>query len=113
MLNSRKQLFWKQINNAKDAEQYEKWINKENPVLPRKFRIAEIRGEPEEQTKVWAHMVVESVKGGIQLLRMRSSDVQNKVIHIDEQMEDEIRNKASGRILEIMLSLWKTDCNCN
>jgi DUF1009 family protein len=29
MLNSRKQLFWKEIhvNNAKDAEQYDKWIN--------------------------------------------------------------------------------------
>lgn len=44
-LNKRKQLYWKQINNACDAEQYEKWLGEESPILPRKYRLTEIPGE--------------------------------------------------------------------
>lgn len=37
--NKRKQSYWKQINNAYDAGQYEKWLCKDLPILPRKYRI--------------------------------------------------------------------------
>lgn len=109
-LNKRKQLYWKQINNACDAEQYEKWLGEDLPILPRKYRITEIPGEPEEQKNIRANMAVERVKGEIQLLRMRSENSQNKVIEIDEQMGSELKKKASGRILDILENMWKVDC---
>lgn len=109
-LNKRKQLYWKQINNACDAEQYEKWLGEDLPILPRKYRITEIPGEPEEQKNIRANMAVERVKGEIQLLRMRSENSQNKVIEIDEQMGSELKKKASGRILDILENMWKADC---
>lgn len=109
-LNKRKQLYWKQINNACDAEQYEKWLGEDLPILPRKYRITEIPGEPEEQKNIRANMAVERVKGEIQLLRMRSENSQNKVIEIDEQMGSELKKKASGRILDILENTWKADC---
>jgi hypothetical protein len=109
-LNFRKQLFWKQINNANDAEQYEKWLGEENPILPRKFRITEINGEPEDQKNIRANMAIERVKGEIQLLRMRSEKSQEKVINIDEQMIQELKRKANGKILEILENRWRLDC---
>ena len=33
-LNTRKQSFWQQINNANDADQYEKWLGENTPILP-------------------------------------------------------------------------------
>lgn len=109
-LNLRKQIFWKQINNANDAEQYEKWLGEDNPILPRKFRITEINGEPEDQKNVRANMAIERVKAEIQLLRMRSEKSQEKVINIDEQMIQELRKKADGKILEILENRWRSDC---
>jgi hypothetical protein len=109
-LNFRKQLFWKQINNANDAEQYEKWLGEDNPILPRKFRITEINGEPEDQKNIRANMAVERVKGEIQLLRMRSEKSQEKVINIDEQMIQGLKKKANGKILEILENRWRSDC---
>jgi hypothetical protein len=109
-LNFRKQLFWKQINNANDAEQYEKWLGEDNPILPRKFRITEINGEPEDQKNIRANMAVERVKGEIQLLRMRSEKSQEKVMNIDEQMIQGLQRKANGKILEILEKRWKSDC---
>lgn len=64
-LNHRKQLFWKQVNNAQDAEQYENWLKEDTPILPRKFRIADIRGEPENQKNIRVNVTIERVKRDI------------------------------------------------
>lgn len=78
-LNHRKQLFLKQVNNAKVAEQYEKWLNEDTPILPRKFRIADIRGEPVDQKNIRVNVAIERVKGGIELLRLRSQRINKKL----------------------------------
>jgi hypothetical protein len=109
-LNSRKQIFWKQINCAKDADQFENWLNEDIPIIPRKFRIPEIRGEPESQTDVRAGVAIERVKGEIQLLRLRSSNNQEKVINIDQRINTKLVDLASGRVLEILQEMWKSDC---
>lgn len=110
MLNIRKQTYWKQINNANHAEQFEKWLEEQEPIIPRKYRIKPIRGEPEDQTNIRIEVAKERVKGDIQLLRLRSNNSQKKVIDFDAQMEKEIRNNASGRVLEILLKMWESDC---
>lgn len=110
LLNHRKQLFWKQVNNAKDAEQYEKWLNEDTPILPRKFRIAYIRGEPEGQKNIRVNVAIERVKGGIELLRLRSQNNQQKVINADKEMDDDLKRKASSRTLEFLQNMWKSEC---
>lgn len=91
-MNSRNQLYWKQINNSNDAEQYEKWLNQENASLSRKYRITSIRGEPKEQTQ--SQCCCKRVKGEIELLRMRSGSSKQKVAYIDEQMIADLKTKA-------------------
>ena len=76
ILNSRKQTYWKQISNAKRAEYYENWLNQENPVIPRKFRIKPINGEPSDQTDVRIEIAKKRVMGEILLLRMRAENNQ-------------------------------------
>ena len=109
-LNSRKQTYFKQISNANRAEYYEKWVNLENPVIPRKFRIKPIRGEPVEQTNVRIETAKNRVIGEIQLLRMRAENNHKKVMSIDLEMERILKTKANGRILEILQDMWKSEC---
>lgn len=109
-LNHRKQLFWKQVNNAQDAEQYENWLKEDTPILPRKFRIADIRGEPENQKNIRVNVTFERVKRDIKLLRLRSQNNQHKVINADKEMDDDLKRKTSGRTLEILQNMWKTEC---
>lgn len=101
-LNHRKLLFLKQVNNAQDAEQYEKWLNEDTPILPRKFRIADNRGEQEDQKNIWVNVTIERVKREIKLLRLRSQNNQQKVIYADKEMDDDLKRKTSGRTLEIL-----------
>ena len=110
ILNSRKQTYWKQISNAKRAEYYEKWLNQENPVIPRKFRIKPKRGEPSDQTDVRIEIAKKRVMGEIQLLRMRAENNQAKIITFDSEIERELNSKASGRILELLQEMWTSDC---
>lgn len=109
-LNSRKQTYWKQINNANHAEQFEKWLEKAEPILPRKFRIKPIREEPYDQRNIRIEVAKERLRGEIQLLRLRSNKSQEKVIEYDTEMEKVLKNKASGRVLEILLNMWESDC---
>lgn len=109
-MNSRKQTYWKQINNANHAEQFEKWLEKAEPILPRKFRIKPIREEPYDQRNIRIEVAKERLRGEIQLLRLRSNKSQEKVIEYDTEMEKVLKNKASGRVLEIFLNMWESDC---
>lgn len=70
MLNIRKQTYWKQINNANHAEQFGKWLEEQEPIIPRKYRIKPIRGEPKDQTNIRIEVTKKRVKGDIQLLRL-------------------------------------------
>lgn len=87
MLNIRKQTYWKQINNANHAKQFGKWLEEQEPIIPRKYRFKPIRGEPEDQTNIRIEVAKARVKGDIQLLRLRSNNSQKKVIDFDAQME--------------------------
>jgi hypothetical protein len=109
-LNYRKQPYWQQINNANHAEYFEKWINQENPIIPRKFRIKEIRGEPEVQTAIRVDVAINRVKGEIELLRMRAENNQRKVLRLDDEMEEILKTNANGLVLESLQKQWKSDC---
>ena len=98
------------ICNANDADQYKKWLGEDTPILPRKFRILEIRGEPGEKKTIRSNMAIERVRGEIRLLRMRAEKSQENIFNTAEEMNKVLKYKASGRILEILENLWKLDC---
>lgn len=78
--------------------------------MPRKFSIKPIREEPNDQTNIRIEVAKERLRGEIQLLRLRSNKSQEKVIEYDTEMEKVLKNKASGRVLEILLNMWESDC---
>ena len=67
-------------------EKYEKWLSEDTTILPRKFRIPEIRGEPEEQktirANIWPSNEFEEKFGGYacerRTARKRSSTLMKK-----------------------------------
>lgn len=57
--------------------------------MPRKLRIANIRGEPEDQKNIRVNAAIERVKGGNEQLRPRSQNNQQRVINADKEMDDD------------------------
>ena len=56
-----------------------------------------------------AEIAKEYVKGEIKVLRMRSNNNQERVITYDAQMELEFTKRASGRTLEIIQNIWRSE----
>lgn len=55
-------------------------------------------------------MAINRVNGEISLLRMRAENNQLKVLKIDEEIDQMLRQNASGFILEKLQKMWKSDC---
>lgn len=62
----------------------------QNKTNPRRTRRTIIR----------VSIAIETVKAEFELLRMRLSDKQRKVIDLDEQINTEMKKKTSGKILD-------------
>ena len=61
LLNIRKQHFWKAYKCERFATTHSNWISLAIPILPRKYLIKEIIGEPEEETKLrWDLTVIKT-----------------------------------------------------
>lgn len=78
--------------------------------MARKFRIADIPGEPADQKNIRVNVAIERVKGEIGLIRLRSQNNQQKVMNADKEIHDDLKRKASGRTLEILQNIWKSEC---
>lgn len=61
--------------------------------------------KPEEQANIKVHVAIDRAKVEKELLNMRSGISIQMIANIDEQMITNLRRKATGRFLEILLSV--------
>ena len=81
----------------------------ESPILPRKYLIKEIKGEPEEETKLrWDH-TVNSFQTDIAIISNKYSRFRSKYENIDAQISEEISKLAKGNTADKIRELWITD----
>ena len=79
-------------------------------ILPRKFQIKTIEGEPIAQTQRREKQVVYNYQTDIELLELRARSHEEKCQTIDKTMEELICQKATRQRREIIIQLWKDDC---
>ncbi|CAG2210251.1 unnamed protein product [Mytilus edulis] len=99
-LNDRKQSYWNAFKCDKYVETYSHWISKESPILPRKYLIKEIKGEPEEETKLRWDLAISSFQTDISIIQSKQARYKQKYIALDSEMMEEIRRISTGNITE-------------
>jgi len=64
-LNYRKQHFWNTYKCEQYAKIYKHWISKDIPIVPRKYLIKEIKGEPQEETELHWNLMIKKFETDI------------------------------------------------
>ena len=109
-LTKRRIEYWQMVRNKNTAETYETWKNAAPMVIPRKFQMKPIEGEPLSQTQRRERQVMYNFQTDIELLQLRAGSHEEKCQTIDTAMEELISQKTTGQRRAMVIQLWKTEC---
>ena len=109
LLNERKQAYWNAIRCENLADTYEKWRQKEQVILPRKYRLKQINKEPDEETKIRMNLAVQKLDAEITLLRVRVPKYKIKFENCDKQIFEEISRRTSEEMTSNLQDLWNKE----
>ena len=109
-LTKRRTEYWQMMRNKNTSETYDTWKKSAPMVIPRKFQMKAIEGEPLTQTQRREKQVIYNFQTDIELLELRAGSHEDKCRTIDKNMEELICQKATGQRREMVLQLWKSDC---
>lgn len=108
-LNNRKQLYWNAYKCEKYSEIYSQWIEKESPILPQKYLIKEITGEPEEETKLRWDLAMNKFRTDIAIIKNKHSRFKSRYEEIDQQINNQISKIATENVSEKIKEIWVCD----
>ena len=108
-LTKRRTEIWQQIRNDNTSKVYETWKEGAPMIIPRKFQMKAIEGEPLTQTQRREKQVMYNFQTEIELLELRARSYEEKVHTIDQQMEELIYQKTSGQRRELVKKIWKDE----
>ncbi|CAG2214960.1 HMCN [Mytilus edulis] len=111
-LNERKIAYYNALRCDKNAEIYLKWQAMENPILPEKFLIREIKGEHCEETEIRGQLALQRLATEISLLQTRKHRFEEKFRSIDATVLAEISEKCKGNIEAKLHEMWTQDTKC-
>lgn len=106
LLNQRREHFWNALKCEKYSETYSQWISMEAPILPRKYLIKEITGEPEEETRLRWDLSLSRFKTDIAIIKNKYSRFKRKYETVDTEINEEISKIATGSIQEKLREIW-------
>ena len=109
-LTKRRTEYWQMLRNKNTSETYDTWKKSVPMVIPCKFQMKAIEGEPLTQTQRREKQVIYNFQTDIELLELRAGSHEDKCRAIDKNMEELICQKATGQRREMVLQLWKSDC---
>jgi len=90
---------------------YETWVEKINPILPRKFRPKLISDEIEEDREIRKDAAIYRFKSEIQIMKNKASRNQEKYLRIDEQMCTLLKEKTmSPEVEDWLFKEWEQEC---
>ena len=85
----------------------ETWKDAAPMVIPRKFQMKQIDGEPLSQTQRREKQVMYNFQTDIELLQLRADSHEEKCQTIDKAMEELISQKTTGQRRAMIIQLWK------
>ena len=108
-LHFRKLHFWQHIRNKNTAEFYESFLNSENIVIPKKFQMKPIVGEPETQTKIREEQVRANMRTEIELMKSRAVNHLEKAIKADSDLKSKIYRICDEEVRDTLYQMWEKD----
>ncbi|CAC5423354.1 unnamed protein product [Mytilus coruscus] len=108
-LNERKIAYYNALRCDKNAEIYIKWQTMENPILPEKFLIREIKGEHCEETEIRGPLALQRLATEVSLLQTRKHRFEENFLSIDATVLAEISEKCKGNIEAKLHEMWTQD----
>ena len=109
-LQKRAAEYWQMIRNENTAKTYEIWQTNSPVIVPRKFQIKPIRGEPLSQIKLREKQVAFNIQSEIDLMKLRAESHEERYQTIDKEMHEQFNKKVSGQKRELVKKLWKEEC---
>ena len=99
-LNERKLAYWNHLRFINTAVTYEKWLGKDDPVLPRKFRPLTIPGEADEDKEIRKEMAFKTMESEVRILKNKSKRNKADFIKFDQEMSEVIGRKTTGEVYD-------------
>ena len=112
-LNARKDAFLGYVRNSGNLKFYEKWINANPIIVPRKFQKFEYRNESEEQKILRERGVIHNYRTEIEMMKLKIESCIKRAKSFDTEIEAIIRSKCSGQVMENLLKLWQKNVQRN
>ena len=86
-LRNIEETFWRYYRNKRLSELFREELEKENPILPRRFQIRQKEHEADEEYEIRKEFVKESLKTELKLLQVRFIRQQKFIMDIDIRYE--------------------------
>ena len=109
-LKKRDDIFWRYYRNKRLNELFREELEKENPILPRRFQIKQREREADEEYKIRKEFGKESLKTELKLLQVRFIRQQKFIMDIDIDTTNSIRNQHTEDIAVNLIQQWKKEC---
>ena len=111
VMNKRNQAFHSELRNRTLVDIYNKWLSKDTPFIPKKFRPTVTQNEPEDQVKIKQWISTQQMNGEMALMKKRADAQKQAYTKIDEDMKELLQQKYPGIIGENLLKLWTEECD--
>lgn len=85
LLNQRKQAYWNAIRSEHLANTYEQWKQRENIILPMKYRVKSVRNEQEKETKIKVNLAMQKMEAEITLLCIGSLNTKQNTTNVTKK----------------------------
>ena len=96
--------------NKRLNQLFQEELEKENPILPRRFQIKQREREADEECEIRKEFGKESLKTELKLLQVRFIRQQKFIMNIDTDMINYIRNQHTKDIAVNLIQQWKKEC---
>lgn len=108
--NERKQSYWNYLKFLNTGTIYETWVGKDTPVLPRKYRIHRIPGEPHEDEEIRKESTLHRFESDIKIMKNKSRRYELSYMKIDDELFSVIDQKSEGVVCETLKEIWRREC---
>ena len=106
-LKKRDDIFWRCYRNKRLSELFREELEKENPILPRRFQIRQKEREADEEYEIRKEFIKESLKTELKLLQVRFIRQQKFIMDIDIDLTNCIRHQHTEDIAVNLIQQWK------
>lgn len=97
LLNQRKQAYWNAIWSEHLEKTYEQWKQRENIILPMKYRVKSVRNGQEEDPKIKVNLAIQKMEAEVPLHRIRIPKNKTKYDKCDKEIQNIIELQIDTR----------------